>query len=260
METAPSPEHSELFCSQDADLTISSSDGVVFKVHRLNLGFHSDVFPGIEPGVPVQDEIVPLAEKASTLELLFQFVYRQRQPDLSKVDVDELALLAEAAEKYSIYSAMEVCKLNMRAAIPKIPLKVLAYAARHGYKELCDEAAPYTVDEDAALVAEHLDAQLFANWVLYREHWLRRLFEVQRGIPSSILHEDFEEDECPAWPPFVAAVLQDLNRSISGVQGISAVFDKHFPLLEDCEWCYRRAGDWLHRSSVIQWGMPSFGH
>ena len=91
---------------------MSSCDGVLFKVHRKNLEMHTEGFPGAD--VPVHDEIVPLAETATTLELLFQYMYRQRQPDLSRLGPQELAKLAEAAEKYQVYSAMEVCKLRMQ--------------------------------------------------------------------------------------------------------------------------------------------------
>jgi len=68
-------------------------------------------------------------------------------------------MLAEAAEKYCVYSAMEICKMHMQAAIPKMPLTVMGYAVRHGYKSLCDEAAPYTLSAKAADAREHLDAE-----------------------------------------------------------------------------------------------------
>ncbi|TFY52143.1 hypothetical protein EVJ58_g10175 [Rhodofomes roseus] len=159
------PKCSERFCSPDSDNTVSSSDGVLFKLHRTNLGVHSDIFPGVEANVPVQDEIVALEEEASTLELLFQYVYPQRQPDLSKLNVRKLALLAEAAEKYSVYSAMEVCRLYMQAAKKRMPMEVLMYAARHGYTELCDEAAPYTLDADAAVALKVMESDLVKKWV-----------------------------------------------------------------------------------------------
>lgn len=89
-----------------------SSDGVLFKVHRKNLEMFTEGFPGSD--IPVHDEIVPLTETATTLELLFQYIYRQRQPDLSRLKPQELAQLAEAAEKYEVYSAMEVCKMRMQ--------------------------------------------------------------------------------------------------------------------------------------------------
>ena len=94
-------------------MTISSSDVVFFKVPRRNLELYSEGFPGAD--VPVHDnEVVFLTEKASTLELLFQYMYKERQPDLSKVKPDELAELAEACEKYMVYPAMEICKVYMK--------------------------------------------------------------------------------------------------------------------------------------------------
>lgn len=63
------------------------------------------------------DEIVDLTEKASTLELLFQYMYRQPQPDLTEVPFENLAALAEAAEKYRVFAAMEVCKVHMKCAV-----------------------------------------------------------------------------------------------------------------------------------------------
>ena len=98
----------------DADVTISSSDGVLFKVHRKNLELWSEGFPGSDVPVTVHDnEVVPLTERAATLELLFRYMYKERQPDLSAVPPDDLAELAEAAEKYMVYPAMEVCKVRM---------------------------------------------------------------------------------------------------------------------------------------------------
>lgn len=98
--------------ADDADVIMRSCDGVLFKVHRKNLEMYTEGFPGVD--VPVHDEIVPLVETAATLELLFQYMYHQRQPDLSRLEPQQLAKLAEAAEKYQVYSAMEVCKLRMQ--------------------------------------------------------------------------------------------------------------------------------------------------
>jgi len=96
----------------DADLTIKSSDGVLFKVHRRNLELLSEGFPGED--VKTHNEIVELTETADTLELLFQYMYRQLQPDLHGIPFQTLASLAEAAEKYQVFPAMEVCKIYMR--------------------------------------------------------------------------------------------------------------------------------------------------
>jgi hypothetical protein len=49
-----------------------------------------------------------------TLELLFQFCYPDHRPDVEALEFDALALLAEAAEKYQVFPAMNVCKIYMR--------------------------------------------------------------------------------------------------------------------------------------------------
>lgn len=101
-----------LVSASDSDITIASSDGVLFKVHRRNLEMHSEGFPGEE--MATLNEVVNLTETSTTLELLFQYMYRQPQPDLEKVPFTVLAPLAEAAEKYRVFSAIEICKIYMR--------------------------------------------------------------------------------------------------------------------------------------------------
>lgn len=92
---------------------MSSSDGVLFQVHRRNLAAHSDAFLDIVSAAPEKDGIHVLTEGSETLELLFQFVYPQRQPEPGKLTGHELNTLAEAAEKYRVYSAIQVCKVTM---------------------------------------------------------------------------------------------------------------------------------------------------
>jgi hypothetical protein len=99
----------------DADLLVRSSDGVLFKVHRKNLEMHSEGSPGED--IPTHDELVELNETADTLELLFQYMYRQRQPDLYGIPFQTLASLTEAVEKYRVFPAMEICKVHMRCVL-----------------------------------------------------------------------------------------------------------------------------------------------
>lgn len=41
----------------------------------------------------------------------------------------------------------------------------MSYAAKHGYEELCQEAAPHTLSTDAADAFEHMGPACFASWV-----------------------------------------------------------------------------------------------
>jgi hypothetical protein len=92
-------------------------------------------------------------------------MYRQPIPDFSQVDFELLSGVAEAAEKYQIYTAMEVCKLHMRLVkliqkgptfdrrgcrdhVLKHPFEVLVYTHQHGYDLLMDIAAPQAIGKE----------------------------------------------------------------------------------------------------------------
>lgn len=98
----------------DADVTFQSGDGVFLRVHRKNLEAHAAGFP--PPGFETNEEVVPLTENSSTLELLFEFIYPKRQPDVEFMLFEDFALLAEASEKYEVFSAIGICALRMRYA------------------------------------------------------------------------------------------------------------------------------------------------
>jgi hypothetical protein len=79
---------------------------------------HSDGFAAAEAASRTSssedEETVTLTESTAVLELLLQYMYRQPQPDLQKVDFKILAEVAEAAEKYQVYSATYICKILMK--------------------------------------------------------------------------------------------------------------------------------------------------
>lgn len=94
-------------------MTFESHDGVFFKVHRKNLEAASEGFSPPE-GTISGGEPVLLAESGDTLELLFQYMYPQRHPDLRTREFRQLTALAEAVEKYQVYTAMEICYIRMQ--------------------------------------------------------------------------------------------------------------------------------------------------
>jgi hypothetical protein len=98
--------------ADDADVTFESCDQIIFKVHRKNLETHSEGFAPPD-GTSSPNEVVLLAERADVLELLFQYIYPLRQPNLKTIEFEVLSRLSEAAEKYQVYSAMEICSVRM---------------------------------------------------------------------------------------------------------------------------------------------------
>lgn len=100
----------------DADISFVSSDNVIFRVHRVHLDSHAEGFPPSSLDLPNPHELIPLSETSDTLEILFQHIYPRSYPCLDGMEFEELGRLAEAAEKYQIYAAMEVCRIHMRCA------------------------------------------------------------------------------------------------------------------------------------------------
>jgi len=61
--------------------------------------------------------VARLHEKSDIVSLILRYMHNARQPDLSEVPFRILSALAEAVEKYKIYSAMEVCKVHMASVL-----------------------------------------------------------------------------------------------------------------------------------------------
>ena len=93
---------------------MSHSDLAMGSSLRKNVEFASKSFP-LPPAAETysQDGVISLPDVGDTLELLFQFMYPQRQPDLAEIEFQQLAELAEAAETYQVYAAMASCNFRM---------------------------------------------------------------------------------------------------------------------------------------------------
>ncbi|KAF7978043.1 hypothetical protein HWV62_1661 [Athelia sp. TMB] len=139
----PTENVSDRFCADDADVTFRSCDGTLFKIHRKNLESCSEGFSP-PPGVSSRDEIVSLTENKDTLDLLFQYIYPHRHPDLAEIDFKQLAELAEAAEKYQVFAAMTICNV---------------------YMTLMDKAERTALGVSPTLAFESFTPQVYIAWV-----------------------------------------------------------------------------------------------
>ncbi|KAF7350748.1 BTB domain-containing protein [Mycena sanguinolenta] len=173
MSAAPPSRTSERFCDPDADLTISSCDGVLFKVHRKNLEVHSDIFANAANATRPEngDEIVLLEESSDALDLLFQYMYRQRQPDLQLVEFPAFMRFAEAVEKYVVYSALTLMEIRMKEHIVEHPLHVLEFAVRHGHADFANQAARMAVGLPISDVGTILSPDTVTKWMSFYDKW-----------------------------------------------------------------------------------------
>jgi hypothetical protein len=120
------PEVDIVRADDSSDITFQSTDRVLFHLHTKYLKICTKGFslqcPG---GAP---EVIPLTDAASTLEVLFQFCYPGRHPELESMKFNKLMLLAAAAKKYQVFSAMDICSVRMSRSVTHLPLVCVVYA------------------------------------------------------------------------------------------------------------------------------------
>ncbi|KAJ7828986.1 hypothetical protein B0H13DRAFT_2372836 [Mycena leptocephala] len=169
---------SSLFDAPDADVVFQSADGVLFGVHRGNLQMNAEGFPPSEI-IAMPKEICNLSESSDTLDILFQFIYPRRHPDLENLAFEEVAALAEAAEKYQISAS-----IFSRSFLPNHAPEIISYANKHDYPAIVEEAAPFLFDASLVEVVKILPPDLIMPWFEYREEWEKILKEALVSLQS----------------------------------------------------------------------------
>lgn len=99
--------------SESTDITFKSSDNIKFCLHRRNLETHAEAFPGPDISVE-QEEVINLTESSNVLAIVFNFMYPRKQADIEKMTFETVAQVAEAVEKYQVFSAMKVCEMRLK--------------------------------------------------------------------------------------------------------------------------------------------------
>ncbi|KAF9058906.1 hypothetical protein BDP27DRAFT_532729 [Rhodocollybia butyracea] len=150
--------------SSGGDVIFRSSDGVLFFVHKDALGYCSGGFPDGD-AITVDPEPVPLTESSSVLEILFQFVYPRKQPALDDMKFSLFLAVAEAAEKYEVYFAMNICQLRMKEYLPAQASAIFGFAGKHNYPYLIAAASPLLIGKPLTEIARVLPPHLFVPWV-----------------------------------------------------------------------------------------------
>ncbi|KAK7036134.1 hypothetical protein R3P38DRAFT_616274 [Favolaschia claudopus] len=234
-------QYSRLFNPPDADVIFQSSDGVLFGIHRINLQTNTEGFPPPEIQFASTGEVVSLSESSSTLDRLFQFIYPRRHPGLDDIEFDELDALAEAAEKYQVFSAMNICQIRMRSMLPNHAPKILAYAAKHDYPYLVYEAAPYTFDVPLSEVVSMLPQYLILPWVKYIDAWNAVLHEAISDMQRAHINKA-QYGDCRTWRAERAVIAQNFGHSLRSLRQLDTIFNTDGIKLPPC--CEAAKAEW----------------
>ncbi|TFK34130.1 hypothetical protein BDQ12DRAFT_727171 [Crucibulum laeve] len=132
-----------------------------------------------------------------SLPLFIQFMHHCDRPEPLVIKFSAFWKLAEAVEKYHVYSARQVCMIHMKEHILDHPLEVLLYAVKHGYPKLSDTAAIVTIENEGEWVSQAESA--FANfpdvllaWYRYQGKYKRHYADIAHHAyrsPDFVLHK-----------------------------------------------------------------------
>lgn len=86
----------------------------MFKFYKKQLAAHSAAFAGAEAFPHLAEDVVDLTETSDVLDILLQFMSCQKQPSIASLDFTTLRSLAEATEKYQVFSAMTAVDMSMK--------------------------------------------------------------------------------------------------------------------------------------------------
>ncbi|KAF5380011.1 hypothetical protein D9615_006299 [Tricholomella constricta] len=251
----------------DADVTFRSSDGVLFNIHLLNLKANTEGF--VPPENATFGDIADLTETSATLEMLFQFIYPARHPELEAVNFVLLEDLAEAAEKYQVYAAMNICKIRMKKTLPAHASEVMFYAMKHGYPDIMDMAAPLLIAKSLKESCSNIPIQYILPWIRYHDTWLQVLqramqFYYSNSTPTLQLRFTFGPDAAkqvqPANGPagltckaaacskgidqIIVNVMANLGGNVGALRNLDSVFSSMTELMFGCLTCQTRFKDW----------------
>ncbi|KZP06300.1 hypothetical protein FIBSPDRAFT_805060 [Athelia psychrophila] len=246
---------SDRFCRDDADITFRSCDGILFKVHRKNLEVVSEGFSPPE-GTSSQSEIVPLTEDGATLNLLFQYMYPQRQPDLTKIDFKRSSELAEAAEKYQVYAAMASCNVRMELSYTEHSFEVMMYAFRHGYEDLMDKSQRKALEVSPTLAFESFTPQAYIAWTRYYAQWLDLIRILHKHIDQMPNHSHDEANN--RWsmsvisqldtPASLLVIEKVFDVATARVQNDATMRTAIYATYKGCDSCKRHIEYWVRNT------------
>jgi len=187
MDGSTTTKTHEQFNASDADVTIKSSDGVLFHLHRKNLEMATGAFPGAE--FDTRGEEVVLTEPADVLEILFQFIYPRRHPTLQGMEFEGVFAVAEAVEKYEVFPGVNTCTWKLRDFLPDHAAEILGHAINYDYHALIDETALLLSRSPLVQTMEELPHHSILPWARYSAAWhaifMDALHSIQ-GIPNDV--------------------------------------------------------------------------
>jgi len=143
-----------------------------------------------------------------------------RQPSVNSLEPPELFFaVAEAAEKYIVYGAMNTFLTRMECLVNIRPIEVLNHAYKHGYPGLADKAAYCSLKEPLKDIASGLTHPgLVAKWLAYYDCFYQIVLHVDNSLAPTLAAK------CPtitqAYADYSRAVNSDITAASKPPEGL----------------------------------------
>ncbi|KAF8663655.1 hypothetical protein AX16_000897 [Volvariella volvacea WC 439] len=132
-------------------------------------------------------ETCALSERSEELRILLAFMHPGAVPSIRDISMQVLGRLAVAADKYGVYTLVELCKAVMGLRAKEDPFFVLCHAVDYHYCDLYESVAPLTISKTLEEANKGiLSPTTFRAWVLWRnEHQQVKRFILDYSFQSS---------------------------------------------------------------------------
>ncbi|KAH8801984.1 hypothetical protein DL96DRAFT_1774555 [Flagelloscypha sp. PMI_526] len=202
------------FNAPDADISIISSDNVLFRLHSRNLSVCSGAFP-VDMDATSKSEPAKFEESSEVLGYLFAFLYADEDhPTLAECPFNAIIAIEIAANKWLIPAAKNTCYLRaMSASNTSVSLLTnlwpdvqrLVLSKFHADDPILNERAMNVLNHptadcstlihnDEKCLGRIYTLEVFAAWRLFKLKWLEQQYnemrsESKRGHGSLSLSE-----------------------------------------------------------------------
>ncbi|KAF5344442.1 hypothetical protein D9756_011286 [Leucocoprinus leucothites] len=202
-------------------IVFRSSDEQYFSLRKKDIDAHAGAL--IPSTWNSRSLIAELPEASTTLRTLFAFIRAGNHPTLLNESFETLAEITKAAEKYKVFSAINICAERMRSFGDRHPKLVLLYAAHNDHHHIFDECAPRVItseklDSIVPLLPEHLRLP----WLRYHARWSNALTNIISYSYSSDLSDAWKNTNC--WESCGRLVFQVLEAGVHSLNDPSWIF------------------------------------
>ncbi|KAH8804315.1 hypothetical protein DL96DRAFT_1766397, partial [Flagelloscypha sp. PMI_526] len=136
-------------------------------------------------------------------------------PHLYNIEFTVLDKLAEAAKKYEVFAAMNLCNYKMIDFALNHPAEVLAYACKHDYPHLVEECCEYALQQPLSFMLKLLPPHLRMAWAFYHEQfvdaWTVSFDMHEKGHNTLNIYGDTGQ-ECSEWKTFRGDLASSASR------------------------------------------------